>query len=1057
MAIFAGYKPPSPPPPDPDPPPPPPVVEAKRKSAMRPQSLLFDRGSGWTPEKAKRWAKEHGFKADKVDVTDQYVRLRQLDPKGFQVKRTIPFGKGIRAVVAREETMPTKKKKSTRRPAARKSAAKKPKAAPRKAPRRKASKSKKTTATRVVAARRRPRRLREASGRFTVKAKRRRPRRMRETSIATEAKRRRKPRKSAASYVMAKKRKPPRRHPRKVQAWFGDSAGHSKAAKKGWVTRKGGRKSKKTTKTATESRRRPRRMKETSIVAAKRRRPKSRRTRETRVVAAKRRHPRRMKETSIVAAKRRRPKGRRTRETRIVAAKRRPKRAVRETGIVRTQHRRVRAMPSFSTVKRSALTMGLELGTGVAGYLVADVVDRFLATYDPAAAAKAGPNKFTSDGTGMLGNSLNVASPPDLVRYGALGVLTLLPLGGSLFVKHPELRASTEGFGIGAGIKLVTTLWSHLLMPMLVGKDVSAPALQKSWVARLYPAEVSAVLNIKSGKAAVSSGGAASTAGVLSGGSDRDAGPFALAGRFGGERREERRGWVSPAPWQTTTVPTYDPSVAVDPSVPVAAPVWPAHFGERHRWGLRGVGDAVQAMTDTIATQTGVHPAHAVNAAMHAAAEPHDLTQALERALPHVNRRVLHETARHLHPHVVRMHAHARHPREHGEWTAERAAEGFPAPDHDAPEHEWREWHGKRAAAGLSPAPHPPSPPPATPPTPVHLRSRSEWRPNYNREITYERYPTTQQAMGIGAGGPATSGYPGQPGLGDTFADAAQAVAATVPNMPLENAVNVAAYAAAEPCDLVRAFERAMPSIKRALAVQCAEQVGPHINRMIEQTGVPLAPDAPLPPAAPDAPAPPIVTDIAPPAPPVIEFVPSPPPPSWTRSEAEWHEQERHDWEHSHAHPAVVEATKVAAEGAAAPHPDANKPAVQAAVKAVADKAAQAASAAPAGSSTQQVHAAATQAAQTAAAEHPAVADHPAVQAATKAAATAATAATAGKPPGTAGVGFPPRSTRPIGPTALPAKSGPQPAQTECGCLDDSPYLGFVGDEEENDLLYPLN
>jgi len=553
-------------------------------------------------------------------------------------------------------------------------------------------------------------------------------------------------------------------------------------------------------------------------------------------------------------------------------------------------------------------------------------------------------------------------------------------------------------------------------------------------------------------------------------------------------------------------------------------------------------------MAATIADKAGVHPAHAVNAAMHAAAEPHDLTQALERALPHVNRRVLHETARHLHPHVVRMHHHARHPREHAEWMAARAAEGFPAPEHDAPEHEWSEWHGKREAAGLSPAPHPPEPPPPT--TPVHLRNRFEWRPKSGREITYDRYPTVQQVMGVGSGGPATGGNPGQPGLGEAFSDAVQSVAATVPDMPLENAVNMTAYAATEPCNLVRAFERAMPAIKRALARQCAMQSGPHINRMIEETGIPLPPDAVLPPPATS-----IVPGSLPPPPPpvpVVEFVPSPPPPSWSRSEAEWHDQERRDWDRMHgAHP-VIAAAKQAAEAAAAPHPDASKPAVQAAVRAVADKAAQAAVAAPPGTD---VHAAATQAAKTVAAtDHPAVAEHPAVKAAVQAAATAATSAAAGSPdagpvtaaatqaahaaaaphadankpavaaavqaaadgaaqaaasapPGTppqvvhqaakegaqaaaaahgaaadhpavkaavaaaapaaanaaapanagmAGVGNPPRHLQ-IGPTKLPKPEGPQSLEKECGCLSDSPFLAFLGDEEEQDQLFLPN
>jgi hypothetical protein len=71
---------------------------------MSAQSLLFDRSAGWTESKAKSWARSHGYKYGKLDVTDQYIRIRQFDPKGTKVKRTIPFGRGIRAVVAREES-----------------------------------------------------------------------------------------------------------------------------------------------------------------------------------------------------------------------------------------------------------------------------------------------------------------------------------------------------------------------------------------------------------------------------------------------------------------------------------------------------------------------------------------------------------------------------------------------------------------------------------------------------------------------------------------------------------------------------------------------------------------------------------------------------------------------------------------------------------------------------------------------------------------------------------------------------------------------------------------
>src|SRR5579871_6668811 len=80
------------------------VDEAKRsRPPMDVQSLMFSRADGWTVSKAKQWAKSHGYKHGKVDVTDQYIRLRQFDPKGLKVKRTKTFGHGIKAIVAREE------------------------------------------------------------------------------------------------------------------------------------------------------------------------------------------------------------------------------------------------------------------------------------------------------------------------------------------------------------------------------------------------------------------------------------------------------------------------------------------------------------------------------------------------------------------------------------------------------------------------------------------------------------------------------------------------------------------------------------------------------------------------------------------------------------------------------------------------------------------------------------------------------------------------------------------------------------------------------------------
>jgi hypothetical protein len=71
-----------------------------RPASTKVQSLLFSR-SRYTTSSAKKWARSHGYRATKVDVTDNYVRLRQKAPGQFRVLRTVRFGNGIEAVVGR--------------------------------------------------------------------------------------------------------------------------------------------------------------------------------------------------------------------------------------------------------------------------------------------------------------------------------------------------------------------------------------------------------------------------------------------------------------------------------------------------------------------------------------------------------------------------------------------------------------------------------------------------------------------------------------------------------------------------------------------------------------------------------------------------------------------------------------------------------------------------------------------------------------------------------------------------------------------------------------------
>jgi hypothetical protein len=164
--------------------------------------------------------------------------------------------------------------------------------------------------------------------------------------------------------------------------------------------------------------------------------------------------------------------------------------------------------------------LALAVASAGFGFIIADGVDRFIATYNPSSTEALPKDKFTSNGNGTLANTLNVSSMPNWKRVVAGVGVTAVPTVGSMFVDNPYARSTLEGMAIGAGVNLLKTLWNNVFMPMLVGKDTSTPVLQKSYIARLYPAEVAAHINKASDQGAP---------GALSGPSG-DVGPFALAG-----------------------------------------------------------------------------------------------------------------------------------------------------------------------------------------------------------------------------------------------------------------------------------------------------------------------------------------------------------------------------------------------------------------------------------------------------------------------------------------------------------------------------------------------
>ena len=173
------------------------------------------------------------------------------------------------------------------------------------------------------------------------------------------------------------------------------------------------------------------------------------------------------------------------------------------------------------------------LGTACLGFIFADGIDRLLATYNPSSTDAAPANKFTSNGAGTLANTLNVASRPGWMRIAAGVALPVLPAVGSMYVKSPMLRGSLEGFALGAAVSGFKTFWNNFLMPLLVPATADTPTLQKSYIARLYPAEVAARINMQAAPpGAVSSSGSGALSGAPQTGvaGPADVGPFALAG-----------------------------------------------------------------------------------------------------------------------------------------------------------------------------------------------------------------------------------------------------------------------------------------------------------------------------------------------------------------------------------------------------------------------------------------------------------------------------------------------------------------------------------------------
>jgi hypothetical protein len=145
--------------------------------------------------------------------------------------------------------------------------------------------------------------------------------------------------------------------------------------------------------------------------------------------------------------------------------------------------------------------LALAFISGGLGFALADFADRYLATYDPSAVAAgtttAPTDRFTGGTNGTLANTLNIASPPSLLRIGVGVGITAVPALGQYLVKNSMGKAALQGMMLGAGIKLFSMLWNAYVMGNLLKPASTAQAdMQKSLGARLYPAETVASQNL---------------------------------------------------------------------------------------------------------------------------------------------------------------------------------------------------------------------------------------------------------------------------------------------------------------------------------------------------------------------------------------------------------------------------------------------------------------------------------------------------------------------------------------------------------------------------------
>jgi hypothetical protein len=253
---------------------------------------------------------------------------------------------------------------------------------------------------------------------------------------------------------------------------------------------------------AATPRRRRRAVRENPVRRRRRRRhaaetPVRRRRRRNAVANPRRRRRHRKVLASTFCRRRAKSKRPRTRYVTVSSTRRRRKHSRRKSSSRRTprSHRLPAHVPSggpeyigaeFMENPLSGGELALAVGTAAAGYILTDILDRYLANSE---LATAGSSSLASGAT-PLSATMAGLTKPGIWRILAQAGAGAIPLAAAYYVKEPMGRAALQGFGLGALVHLLGQVVEHYVIAKYLGSSTPTAGTLTATLNNLYGAEI---------------------------------------------------------------------------------------------------------------------------------------------------------------------------------------------------------------------------------------------------------------------------------------------------------------------------------------------------------------------------------------------------------------------------------------------------------------------------------------------------------------------------------------------------------------------------------------